>query len=66
MKCPYLQGKYLQSCKVSREVYIPSQYEFDAYCTHDGFKVCPFYTRSLYEGRSSFTEHSRQLVSSAK
>jgi hypothetical protein len=66
MKCPYLQGQYLQSCKVSREVYVPSQYEFDAYCTHSGYKICPSFTKSLYEGRSSSAVGSGQPVSSAR
>ncbi len=51
MKCPYLQGKYLQSCKASREVYIPSQFEFNEYCTHNGHKICPVYSRSAFSVR---------------
>ncbi len=52
MKCPYLRGKYLKSCKASREVYIPSQFEFDEYCTHTGYKICPHYTKSIFDGVS--------------
>ncbi len=49
MNCPYLQGTYLQSCKASRVVYIPSQFEFNEYCTHTGHKICPYYTKSKYD-----------------
>jgi len=50
MKCPYLHGKYLQSCVASREVYIPSQFEFKEYCTHSGHKICHLYSSSVYAG----------------
>ncbi len=50
MKCPYLQGQYLQSCVASREVYVPSEFEFREYCTHSGHKICPLYFRSEYAG----------------
>jgi hypothetical protein len=50
MKCPFLHGKYLQSCVASREVYIPSEFEFQEYCTHSRHKICPLYSRSVYAG----------------
>ncbi len=53
MKCPYLQGKYVQSCAASKEVYVPSQFEFAEYCTHSGHKICPNYYRSEYAGVSA-------------
>jgi len=49
MKCPYLRGKYLQSCEAAKEVYIPSQLEFKEYCTRDGHGLCPFYTKAAYD-----------------
>ncbi len=64
MKCPYLQGKYLQSCKASREVYIPSQFEFDEYCTHNGHKICPFYSKAVFATRVfTVTVESGNLIS---
>jgi hypothetical protein len=53
MKCPFLQGTYLLSCKASREVYVPSQFEFDEYCTHGRHTMCPFYFNAVYD--RSFT-----------
>ncbi len=66
MKCPYLKGTYLESCKATREVYVPSQFEFDEYCTHNGHKVCSLYTKSVSEGRPTVTADAEDLVSSAK
>jgi hypothetical protein len=50
MKCPYLQGMYFQSCHASKEVYIPSQFEFKEYCTHGGHRICSFFTKAEYDG----------------
>ncbi len=47
MKCPHLQGKYLLSCKASRDVYVPSQFEFDEYCKQGRHTMCPLYFRAL-------------------
>jgi hypothetical protein len=66
MKCPYLQGNYLQSCKATREVYIPSRFEFDEYCTHRGHKMCPSYTRAIYEGNPAVTTGRGNPVLSAR
>lgn len=49
MKCPYLQGTYLQSCKASREVYIPSEFEFKEYCTNNRHAICPLYYNSDHD-----------------
>ncbi len=62
MKCPYLQGQYLQSCKASKEVYIPSQFEFAEFCTHSGHKICPHYFRSEYAGVVTGSIISGQLL----
>ncbi len=49
MKCQYLQGTYLLLCKASRDVYIPSHFEFIEYCTHTRHAICPYFLRSPYE-----------------
>ncbi len=48
MKCPHLQGEYLQSCKASKAVYVPSQFEFDEYCTQSIHTMCPFYSKAFF------------------
>lgn len=53
MKCPYLQGKYLQSCKASKDVYVPSQFEFSEYCTNSIHTMCPLYSTSLFNKKLS-------------
>ena len=46
MKCIFLIGNYMQSCSASREVYVPSLFEFDEYCTSGRYKFCPLYCES--------------------
>lgn len=45
MHCPYLTGNYLKSCTVSREVYVPSAFETEEYCTTSRYTMCPFYCK---------------------
>ena len=66
MKCPYLKGTYLESCKATRDVYVPSQFEFNEYCMHNGHKMCPLYTKSAYEGKPIAAADAEALVSLAK
>ncbi len=52
MKCPYMTGTYMYSCKARGEVYIPSVLEFSEYCTsgrYEGFKVCPYFMEATKE-----------------
>ena len=49
MHCPFLAGKYFKSCTVSREVYVPSAFETEEYCTNNRYTLCPFYTRRQAE-----------------
>lgn len=45
LRCPYLTGKYLISCSVSREPYVPSAFEIQEYCISGRHSMCPFYGR---------------------
>ncbi len=48
MPCLFLTGNYIFSCSALKEVYIPSSYELEEYCSHgqDGYEICPFYCKS--------------------
>jgi hypothetical protein len=50
MKCPCLQETYRESCKATREAYIPSRFEMAEYCTGNGYTICPRYVKSASEG----------------
>jgi hypothetical protein len=41
MKCPYLIGKYMLSCGIDRQVYVPSRFELNEYCTSMRYTLCP-------------------------
>jgi len=61
MKCPHLRGKYVQSCDASKAVYIPSQFEFNEYCNHDGHRICPFYIKADNDEIFADDYYSKQL-----
>lgn len=43
MKCSFLTGRYMYSCTVhQKEVYVPSQFEIEEYCTSKRHTMCPF------------------------
>jgi predicted secreted acid phosphatase len=63
MKCPYLAGTYFQWCQASKECYVPSQFEFNEYCTRDGYKVCPGYYKATYEREHEGNGNRERLVS---
>ncbi len=46
MRCPYVSGNYMLSCRALEEEYIPSAFELDEYCKHDLHKMCPFYCKA--------------------
>jgi len=46
MKCPFLKGKGILSCRSLGAVYVPSISELDTYCRHDGHKKCALYSTS--------------------
>lgn len=50
MRCPLLEGKRILSCRSTGAVYIPSTFELDTYCIHNGHKKCPFYCTSPKDG----------------
>ncbi len=58
MHCPFLEGKYMLSCRALGEVYVPSTFDLDEYCGHDRHKICPFYCTSETDGRSIFTDEA--------
>ncbi len=45
MKCDFLRGMYLQSCKAGKNVYVPSSFELGEYCRSKRHKICPFYLK---------------------
>lgn len=51
MKCPFLKGNYLASCKADREVYVPTTFELREYCKTSQYLICPFYFRAKNEGK---------------
>ncbi len=63
MKCPHLQGRYLQSCKASRDVYVPSQFEYEEYCRHGRHTMCPLYFRSLSERAVTYAAPGNKMLS---
>ena len=60
MHCPSLTGTYFKSCTVSREVYVPSAFETEEYCTSSRHTMCPFYCKQQSEPRPA----SRQKLAS--
>jgi hypothetical protein len=46
-KCPFLYGSYLLSCGSSRDVYVPSNFELEEYCSDNRHKICPLYVKSM-------------------
>ncbi len=47
MKCPFLKGDYVSSCKAIEEIYIPSQFEINEYCRSKNYNVCPLYRQYI-------------------
>lgn len=47
--CPHLTGKYMKSCTVSKEVYVPSAFETEEYCTNGRHTMCPFYCKRNFD-----------------
>jgi hypothetical protein len=41
-KCPFLSGNYLFTCK-AHDVYVPSKFEINEYCTNKRHTLCPFF-----------------------
>jgi hypothetical protein len=56
MKCIFLIGDYMQSCNASREVYVPSFFEQNEYCTSGRYKFCSFYCKAGPVENSGLTE----------
>ena len=54
MQCPFITGKYMFSCKALKEVYVPSEFELGEYCRQSRHKICPFYCKSVADGRHIF------------
>ncbi len=48
-ECPHLTGKYMKSCTVSKEVYVPSAFETEEYRTHGRHTICPLYCRRTFD-----------------
>ncbi len=55
MKCPFIKGTYMFSCSASRDVYVPSEFEFNEYCRSIRYTICPFYCRAASDGRFKFS-----------
>ena len=66
MKCPYLAGTYFQWCQASKESYVPSQFEFNEYCTRDAYKVCPGYYKATSENVHEHAGNRERLVSNGR
>jgi hypothetical protein len=47
MKCTFLDGNYLFSCRANKEVYVPSIIEFREYCLGKQYKICPIYFKAV-------------------
>jgi hypothetical protein len=45
MKCDFLRGTYLMSCKAGRHIYVPSSLELGEYCRSSRHKICPLYLK---------------------
>ncbi len=44
-KCPFLKGTYVFSCGRDDDVYVPSNFELEEYCTKMRYRICPFYCK---------------------
>ncbi len=49
MKCSHLTGKKVQSCTVSKQVYVPSLFELEEYCHTAKSARCPFIISKAWE-----------------
>ena len=49
MSCSFLKGRYVVSCGATKEVYVPSSFELEEYCTCGRHTVCPFYVGHIYD-----------------
>jgi hypothetical protein len=45
MECHFLSGNYMKYCSESREVYVPSAFELEEYCTSSRYTLCPLFCR---------------------
>ncbi len=55
MKCPFMKGTYMFSCSATRDVYVPSAFEFDEYCMSVRYTICPFFCKASPDGKLNFT-----------
>jgi len=63
MKCPFLSGEYMLSCKALREVYVPSIFELDEYCKNIQHRMCPFYIKNEGEPNSGSYPAAKRVKS---
>lgn len=66
MKCPFLEGKRILSCRSRGVVYIPSTFELETYCMHVEHKKCPFCSTSPKGGGCTNTVRSDTAKSKGK
>lgn len=43
MTCPCLKGTYLKTCSAPPDVYSPSQFQVEEYCTNAWHPFCPLF-----------------------
>ena len=43
MNCPCRRGKYFSLCNANKEVYVPSRFEIEEYCSTSRHAICPLY-----------------------
>jgi hypothetical protein len=48
MSCPHLREEYLKSCFAAPEVYVPSMFQLDQYCTSEWYWICPLFRQRCY------------------
>jgi hypothetical protein len=48
MKCSYLSGTHIVTCKANKGIYSPSLFELYEYCLSDKCKMCPRPSLTLF------------------
>jgi hypothetical protein len=59
MKCPFMTGIYLSSCRANKEVDVPSRFELEEYCRDSRHRMCPYYCAAK-AGKYPVMSHSRR------
>ena len=64
MACPYITGEYLQSCIAAPDVYVPSAFQLEEYCTGSWYTLCPLFRQRRYREGKPIRDEASLAVNS--